>query len=84
MRTLKISLLIFILSLTISAQWTPEHWDISFVNPNTGWVVGEYGDVFHTTDGGNSWITQSTGSNDYLLGVFFINESNGWILGDSN
>ncbi|KPV42177.1 WD40/YVTN/BNR-like repeat-containing protein [Alicyclobacillus ferrooxydans] len=32
---------------------------VSFVNPNTGWLVtstdGQFGDVFQTTDGGASW-----------------------------
>jgi len=39
---------------------------VQFVNPSTGWVFGYSGgmNLFKTTDAGNSWQTQSYGSND--------------------
>ena len=53
MRTLKISLLVFIISITTSAQegWFWQNplpqgntlYSIFFINPNTGWAVGEAG-----------------------------------------
>ena len=29
---------------------------VDFFNPNSGWIVGGYGLILHTTDGGKSWL----------------------------
>jgi photosystem II stability/assembly factor-like uncharacterized protein len=39
------------------------YWDLTlngvyFVNDNEGWIVGEFGKIFHTTDGGDTWEKQ--------------------------
>jgi len=33
-----------------------------FVDPQEGWVVGDLGRVFHTSDGGLNWTIQATGT----------------------
>ncbi len=33
-------------------------WQIHFVDENNGWVVGEYGTIANTMDGGESWSLQ--------------------------
>jgi photosystem II stability/assembly factor-like uncharacterized protein len=49
-------------------NWAGEHTDTSrllgvhFINARTGWIVGAYGTVFHTVDGGRTWTIQTTGS----------------------
>ena len=42
----------------------PVLYDIQFLDQNMGWVVGEFGKIFHTTDGGHTWSEQQ----DSLLG----------------
>ncbi len=34
---------------------------IHFINPDTGWAVGNLGAIIKTTDGGNNWITEESG-----------------------
>jgi photosystem II stability/assembly factor-like uncharacterized protein len=36
----------------------PVLYDVQFLDANTGWVVGEFGKIYHTTDGGESWSEQ--------------------------
>ncbi|MFC1714193.1 YCF48-related protein [Candidatus Poribacteria bacterium] len=49
---------------------------IIFTNPKEGWAIGRY--VFHTEDGGISWETVIK---EWGYGIYFLNESQGWILG---
>jgi photosystem II stability/assembly factor-like uncharacterized protein len=55
--------------------------DILFVDSETGWIVGEEGNVFHTKDGGKSWVKQESGSKEDLFSVYFKNSQEGWITG---
>jgi photosystem II stability/assembly factor-like uncharacterized protein len=36
----------------------PVLYDVQFLDANTGWVVGEFGKIYHTTDGGQTWSEQ--------------------------
>ena len=90
MRILKISLLIFILSISISAQWVSQNSgtqlnlnSIFFVDSNTGWTVGDDGIILNTTNGGTDWITQAGGTTDNLYSVYFENSNVGWIVGEN-
>ena len=83
MRTLKISLLIFILSITISAQWyqqnsgtTDDLYNVYFVNELVGWAT-TYQVIYKTTDGGQSWQYQYT--QNPVFQIFFYSENIGWI-----
>ena len=73
-----------------SSQW---HWQnplpqgnnlrgASFVDANTGTVVGEYGTIVRTTDGGNSWTIQASGTTQTLWAVSFTNANNGTAVGE--
>lgn len=35
---------------------------IFFANPTTGWRVGDFGEIFKTTDGAQTWVRQASGS----------------------
>jgi len=69
MRTFKISLLVFVLAISVSAQegWFWQNplpqghllWDIEFINSNEGWAVGMYNTILKTTDAGANWTVQS-------------------------
>jgi photosystem II stability/assembly factor-like uncharacterized protein len=60
---------------------------VSFVDANTGWTVGgpaENGTILRTSNGGENWMPQINESGSgILLGVDFIDTSNGWIAGQS-
>ncbi|MFN8627771.1 MAG: YCF48-related protein [Candidatus Binatia bacterium] len=36
----------------------PVLYDVQFLDTHTGWVVGEFGKIYHTTDGGQTWTEQ--------------------------
>jgi len=48
---------------------------------NNACVIGEYGDVVVTTDGGNTWQSQIATKNN-LNAVHFENKNVGWIVGE--
>jgi len=52
---------------------------LSFVDENTGTVVGESGIILSTTDGGNTWTPQVSGTTVSLNAVCFV-DANGWIV----
>jgi photosystem II stability/assembly factor-like uncharacterized protein len=55
--------------------------DLSFPTVDDGWVVGADGIVMATTDGGDSWDLQATGSDADFEAVCFIDASRGWVVG---
>ncbi len=54
---------------------------IYFINENTGWAVGYTGNIVHTSDGGETWISQTSGTIDWLNCVYFIDSNTGFISG---
>ena len=40
------------------ASADPVLYDVQFLDANNGWVVGEFGKIYHTTDGGQTWSEQ--------------------------
>ena len=62
--------------------------DVYFSDPSTGWVVGNAGAIYQTTNGGNQWIDRTlpcaltcTKLTD-LLRVRFTDPQHGWIVGE--
>jgi photosystem II stability/assembly factor-like uncharacterized protein len=37
----------------------PVFYDVRFVDPDHGWVIGEFGKIFYTADGGTTWTEQN-------------------------
>jgi photosystem II stability/assembly factor-like uncharacterized protein len=55
---------------------------VSFVSPDYGWIVGEFGTILKTTDGGITWSRQRSGiDKTSLFGVSFVDETHGWCVG---
>jgi photosystem II stability/assembly factor-like uncharacterized protein len=70
--------------VTFDEQWSPPAggglMSVYFTDILKGWAVGRYGDIIHTTNGGNSWLSQNITSN-HLFSVYFVNSDKGWIVG---
>jgi len=56
--------------------------DLSFIDDNNGWAVGQGGVIMKTTDGGNTWAAQNSGTTYNILGVDFVSSSTGWAVGN--
>lgn len=56
-------------------------YDLSFPTKEKGWVVGDYGTILATQDGGKWWSRQETGTHALLRGVDFVDEKRGWAVG---
>jgi len=51
------------------------------VDANVGWIVGEGGVILKTTDGGDHWVPQNSGTTKPLLSVAFLNQDLGFAVG---
>ncbi len=57
--------------------------DIYFINKDMGWIIGEYGNIFHTTNGGENWISQKLSSGYYsYYAIHFVDAQKGWAVGN--
>ncbi len=52
--------------------------DVSFVNKDYGWVVRGAGEVYHTTDGGNTWDVMLSSDSTFWRSVTFANMNLGF------
>ncbi len=55
--------------------------DACFVTEEKGWIVGENGTILSTSNGGESWEWEHEDESMYFKDVFFIDESEGWVIG---
>jgi photosystem II stability/assembly factor-like uncharacterized protein len=56
-------------------------YDIEYVTPERAWVVGEFGVILTTMDGGLTWTSQPSGVGTTLFGVHFADAERGWAAG---
>jgi photosystem II stability/assembly factor-like uncharacterized protein len=74
------------------AMTDPTLYDVHFIDEKTGWMVGEFGKIYHSTDGGMNWVEQQNsllgqaGIDDALnlptfFGVRFANANEGVAVG---
>ncbi len=77
-----------LLSEETLSQWINRNTDPSFqinsshfVDVNTGYIVGLFGAIGKTTNGGSTWISQNVSNTNMLFGVNFTNISTGWACG---
>lgn len=60
-----------------------EIFDVHFVTPNEGWVVGVNGILMKSTDGGSYWFDQVMGSvNGNLNAISMLDANRGWVCGE--
>lgn len=54
---------------------------IAFVDQYRGWGINSE-DIFHTTNGGQTWRIQHTADPLSLSSIFFLDEREGWVIGN--
>jgi photosystem II stability/assembly factor-like uncharacterized protein len=57
--------------------------DVFFTNDLIGYTVGEGGTIRKTTDGGTSWLSQTSNASGILRSVYFVNSDFGIVVGDN-
>ena len=57
-------------------------YSICFPDELHGFIGGETGLFLRTSDGGNSWETDFIHAEANLTDVFFVDQNNGWVIGD--
>jgi photosystem II stability/assembly factor-like uncharacterized protein len=60
---------------------------LDFINDHTGWIIGNLPSspnnfIIKTTDGGLSWITQESNTNNGLRDIYMYSDQIGWIVGN--
>lgn len=85
----KISIIVFSLVLTVTA-FSQNFWQrldspttqrlnsIVFIDSLNGWVTGDSGTIFHTSNGGLNWDTQFSNDSLNVVNIFFLDNQNGW------
>jgi len=71
-----------------SNQFT-EFYNIHFTDTDNGWTVGhcflheeaEYGIIYKTDNGGNSWEEEYAKLNEVIKDISFVNQDTGWAVG---
>jgi len=61
------------------------HEDLFSVSAPTekeGWACGRYGTILHSSDGGETWARQSSGTDLTLTSIYFVDATNGWAVGN--
>lgn len=53
---------------------------LNFVSANEGWVVGDDGFIAHTTNGGDTWELQASGTGRDLRAVSFVDSQRGYAV----
>ncbi len=84
------TIFIFILQFSIYAQWVSKNpfpegnylRSVYFIDDITGWIAGSDGLISKTTDSGETWSEQVSGTPNTLKSIYFINSSDGWIVGE--
>lgn len=95
LRMNQIKKIFFILVITAGICYPQNFWEkldsptstllnsLSFIDSLTGWVSGDSGLIFHTSNGGKDWQKQYENDSLNIINIFFIDEEYGWASGYS-
>ncbi|MDP4197621.1 MAG: YCF48-related protein, partial [Bacteroidota bacterium] len=87
-RVIVFVLIYFFTSLSFYAQWIVQNPSVQydglssvyFLSKYTGWAAGGTS-IIKTTDGGNTWINQTSASPEFLRAICFADSNNGTAVG---
>ena len=54
----------------------------TFVDAQTGWLMGTDGAILATKDGGHTWQQQPSRTDRHLMAATFVNKWEGWVVGE--
>lgn len=54
---------------------------VTFINPERGWVAGDFGTILSTSDGGTNWESQDSGTDAHLESIAMFNSQRGVVIG---
>lgn len=54
---------------------------VDFVDPNHGWVAANYGRIYYTVDGGETWQYSQVDKNIHVMDVTFLDQRRGYAVG---
>jgi len=64
------------------ATITPENaHGVMATDDNNIWIVGNWGIIFHSSDGGKNWVEQKSGIKTLLCDGVFVDSKTGWVIG---
>ena len=66
--------------LIVQGPTTNNLHSVHFIDKNTGWISGQSGALFKTTNGGSSWTDMSQSIDWKMEHIFFLDQSNGWAI----
>lgn len=71
---------------TVQLEWSAQPYNINsifFLLQNTalGWACGDYGTILASTDGGDTWVAQKTGTTADFQSITFADDKNGIAVG---
>lgn len=53
-----------------------------YLKNGKGWLIGDEGSIYYSSDNGNSWVKSESPTKVNLLNIFFLDSNNIWISGD--
>ena len=90
---IKLTILLLLASsiAKVNAQWVAQtsgtEWATlyngHFTSEDIGYIVGSNGVILKTTNGGNTWTRQTSGTSNGLLSVYFTDENTGYAVGQN-
>lgn len=57
-------------------------YDVSFYDLYNGWAVGDFGTILYTSNQGQTWAQQRSGTEVELYDLFFYAADDGWAVGE--
>ncbi|MFH0726495.1 MAG: YCF48-related protein [Pseudomonadota bacterium] len=65
------------------SRFVKKEYDVAVSDDENIRAVGYFGAIVHSSDGGKTWIRQQAGTATSLTGVSFVNDKEGWAVGDA-
>ena len=83
--------MLLLLTTSAFAQWQIAYkqdlsytfYSVNFPSSTVGYIVGSGGVIYKTTDGGSSWVQQTSPTSTTLYKVFFTDDTHGFAVGDA-
>ncbi len=90
-KSIATGIVLIVISFHAHAQWNPigigttaHFYSVYFPTSTVGYIVGDSGLVYKSTDAGATWVRGDVGVDATLNGVFFTDANNGVVVGDSS